>query len=289
MRVTPSFAVTLLAWVPAFILSATILALSLYKIFNDIALETPRFWTFDSWNIHPLFLAIIREGIIFYVVNTVVTLVNALLVLRVHNPLDTIAMPLMIAAYSFCGCRFLLNFYEIVNRDWLTPSREFDEDIVIDDNLTGAFMLNPLYHSGASPPSVQALKLLQDAKSRPYPPSSGKQLDFNLEVVNDPPTPDQLSIILNYTKQSVGSLLSVHPASSTTFPDQPSSIKALHTVFTNNPKAMKWPVVVNWDDGQAAVGDVDGVKGILESLRRKRDGEEPGGGSEIDTPKGWFS
>lgn len=68
---------------------------------------------------------------------------------------------------------------------------------------------------------------------------------------------------------------------------------------------MKWPVVVNCrsglyvryllpcelnsvvgDDGQAAVGDVEGVKGILESLRRKRDGEDTS--EDVQKPRGWF-
>lgn len=145
-----------------------------------------------------------------------------------------------------------------------------------------------IFHSPASPPSLQALKLLQAAKTGPYPPSSNKSLEFDLEVVEDTPTADQLSTILNYTKQSFGSLLSAHPSSSSPLSERPSTIRALHDVFRKYPKAMKWPVVVNWDDGQVAVGDVEGVKGILESLRRKRDGEEPGE-PEIQNPKGWFS
>lgn len=42
------------------------------------------------------------------------------------------------------------------------------------------------------------------------------------------------------------------------------------------------------DDGQVAVGDVEGVKGILESLRRKRDGEETSG-EAVHQPTGWFT
>ena len=40
-----------------------------------------------------------------------------------------------------------------------------------------------------------------------------------------------------------------------------------------NPNVLKWPIVVDWDGGRAAVGDVEGVKSILEELRKKRDGE----------------
>ncbi|KIJ36404.1 hypothetical protein M422DRAFT_61163 [Sphaerobolus stellatus SS14] len=147
-----------------------------------------------------------------------------------------------------------------------------------------------IFHSRISPPSVQALKLLQAAQTGPYPPNSNppKPLEFNLDVVEDtPPTSDQISTILSYTKKSIGSLLSAHP-SSTAAGDQPATVKGLQSLVQSNPRALKWPIVVNWDDGQAAVGDLDGVKGILESLRKKRDGEESAE-SDVDQPKGWFS
>ena len=36
----------------------------------------------------------------------------------------------------------------------------------------------------------------------------------------------------------------------------------------DRPSAFRWLVVVNWNAGRASVGDVDGVKGILELLRQ---------------------
>lgn len=54
-----------------------------------------------------------------------------------------------------------------------------------------------------------------------------------------------------------------------------------------NPNALKWPIVVDWTGGKAAVGDVEAVKGILEELRKKRDGEATG--EEEHKPRGWFS
>ena len=35
-----------------------------------------------------------------------------------------------------------------------------------------------------------------------------------------------------------------------------------------NVKAMKWPIVVDWTGGRVAVGDVEGVKRILEEVGR---------------------
>jgi hypothetical protein len=54
-----------------------------------------------------------------------------------------------------------------------------------------------------------------------------------------------------------------------------------------NPNMLKWPVVVDWIGGRASIGDVDGVKGILEAIRKERDGESKG--EEEYQPKGWFS
>lgn len=57
-------------------------------------------------------------------------------------------------------------------------------------------------------------------------------------------------------------------------------------LVTKNPEAFKWPLVVDWNGGRASVGDVDGVKTILEALRQRRDGEVK---DDVDRPTGWFS
>jgi hypothetical protein len=80
-------------------------------------------------------------------------------------------------------------------------------------------------------------------------------------------------------------LLSVHPSVSAT--EQPATLKDISELAEKNPKALKWPIVVNWNDGTASIGDVEGVKDILERLRRKRDGELKD--EDVDQPKGWFS
>jgi hypothetical protein len=133
--------------------------------------------------------------------------------------------------------------------------------------------------------------LLRSAISSPFPPGkpSAPALDFKLDVVEAPPTPDQLRTILSYSapaKPASSVLLSAHP-SAPTGSDQPQSISAIHELGTKNPSAVKWPIVVDWTGGQASIGDVEGVKGILETLRKKRDGELKD--EEIEQPKGWFS
>ncbi|KAI0370966.1 hypothetical protein BV20DRAFT_228960 [Pilatotrama ljubarskyi] len=137
-------------------------------------------------------------------------------------------------------------------------------------------------HNPSSPASTNALKLLRSALSSPYPPSqpTARPLDYNLEVIeNKPPTPDQLRTILSYLPSKAPSghsqtpspdvLLSAHP----TVDSRPTSYEGVVQLASQNPNALKWPIVVDWHNGKAAVGDVEGVKNILEELRKKRDGE----------------
>jgi len=50
---------------------------------------------------------------------------------------------------------------------------------------------------------------------------------------------------------------------------------------------VKWPIVVDWDNGKAAVGDIEGVRAILDNLRKKRDGKVQE--DDVHQPKGWFT
>jgi hypothetical protein len=44
---------------------------------------------------------------------------------------------------------------------------------------------------------------------------------------------------------------------------------------------------MDWHGGRASIGDVEGVKGVLEAIRKERDSESKG--EEEHKPKGWFS
>ncbi|KAI0742547.1 thioredoxin-like protein [Daedaleopsis nitida] len=131
-----------------------------------------------------------------------------------------------------------------------------------------------IFHNPSSPASTNALHLLRAAVSSPYPPSkpSAPPLNFNLEVIeNKPPTTDQLQTILSYlpSKSRV-----VRVASQKLLPrTRPTSAEGIVKLASQNPNALKWPIVVDWHSGRAAVGDLDAVKGLLEELRKKRDGE----------------
>ncbi|KAH8833049.1 thioredoxin-like protein [Flagelloscypha sp. PMI_526] len=147
-----------------------------------------------------------------------------------------------------------------------------------------------IFHNAKSPPSVTALNLLQSSLSNPYPPGSKQPLKFNLEVVESPPTTDQLRTILSYLPSSKSNnvsstFLSAHPSSSSS---QSESLATVSETAKTNPKSVKWPIVVDWDGGSAAVGNVDDVKTILEELRKVRDGETESR-DKVDESKGWFS
>ncbi|KAJ3776828.1 thioredoxin-like protein [Lentinula raphanica] len=151
-----------------------------------------------------------------------------------------------------------------------------------------------IFHHPASPPSQQALDILRSAVSGPYPPtkSTTPPLDFKLEVIEAPPTADQLKTIMSYVSpersaSAASIFLSAHP-STPSGSEAPQSASAIHDIGVKNPKVMKWPIVVDWTGGRASIGDVEGVKSILETLRKQRDGEIPND-ETIDQPKGWFS
>jgi hypothetical protein len=128
--------------------------------------------------------------------------------------------------------------------------------------------------------SDRALELLRSAASGSYPPGHSKgPLKFNLEVISGLPTKDQLRTIESYLPH--GGLSSFVKGEAPTTTDQVLS-QAKRDI-----DSFKWPVVVDWVGGKAAVGDVDGVNDILEHLRKKRDGEV--GEAEEHKPKGWFS
>jgi len=139
--------------------------------------------------------------------------------------------------------------------------------------------------------------MLRAALSGPFPPGSTSKspLKFDLEVIeNAPPTADQISTILGYLPpvrdaddpHHVAALISSHP-SSPSLPDRPHSPEGLVRLAQRTPLALKWPIVVDWTNGHASAGSAEGVKDILEYLRKRRDGEVKE--EEDYQPKGWFS
>lgn len=80
--------------------------------------------------------------------------------------------------------------------------------------------------------------------------------------------------------------LSSHPAAPSGS-ERPETFSGVANLGQQNPNAIKWPIVVDWLGGKASIGDVEGVKGILETLRQHRDGESPE--EDVHRPTGWFT
>lgn len=132
--------------------------------------------------------------------------------------------------------------------------------------------------------------MLRDSLSGPYPVGSGKgqPLEFQLEVVESPPNSAQLGTIMSYLPSKAANpsmvFLSAHP-SAANITEEPTTLKGIAALAEANPNAFKWPIVVDWVDGKASIGNAEGVKEILESIRKKRDGETME--EDIYRP-GWF-
>ena len=146
-------------------------------------------------------------------------------------------------------------------------------------NSASSLFTHPSHREGVAN-SDRALGLLRAAASSSYPPGQSKgPLKFNLEVITSLPTKDQLRTIESYLPH--GGLASFVTG------DSPATADQVLSQAKRDLDTFKWPVVVDWVDGKASVGGVDGVNEILENLRKKRDGEV--GEPEEHKPKGWFS
>jgi len=131
-----------------------------------------------------------------------------------------------------------------------------------------------IFHHAKSPASLRAVNVLKRASAEGYPFGSDKALDFKLEVVEATPNPDQMNIISSYTSKPASSLLaSAHPTSSES---SSGDAKHVHEQASQNPMNLKWPIVVDWENGRAVIGDsgeAERTKSvILEGLRKDRDG-----------------
>ena len=99
-------------------------------------------------------------------------------------------------------------------------------------------------------------------------------LKFSLTIAENPPTADQIRTLLPYLthSDSPSVLLSSHP-SAPSGEDRPTTPEGVVDVAARTPNALRWPIIVDWNSGKAAAGNLDGVVEMLEHLRKIRDGE----------------
>lgn len=154
-----------------------------------------------------------------------------------------------------------------------------------------------IFHNARSPHSTHILQLLRSSLSNPYIPQriaaarakaepSGtitaqklpqRPLEFNLDVSTAPPTSDQYETMLQYLRSQPATPSFVGVTSLSRFlvkHSQPvSSSDELAELALKNPEAVRWPVVVHWDDGLVAIEREDEVNNILEVIYQESNGK----------------
>ncbi|KAG8793720.1 hypothetical protein FRC12_001803 [Ceratobasidium sp. 428] len=153
-----------------------------------------------------------------------------------------------------------------------------------------------IFHNASSQHSTRILQLLRSSLSNPYLPPSlaarmntnppnpqkaanvkpSRPLEFNLDVSTSPPTTDQYETMFNYlrSQQPTPSLLGVPSLSRflVKHSEPVNSTDELAELAETNPGAVRWPVVVHWDDGLVAIEREDDVNHILEVIYQEENG-----------------
>ncbi|OIW30842.1 DUF1687-domain-containing protein [Coniochaeta ligniaria NRRL 30616] len=127
-----------------------------------------------------------------------------------------------------------------------------------------------LFHKSNTPASTKVLTLLkqvsanaseaatEDQASDHSAQTDPKRAEFDLDVTEKPPTPDQLRTILDY----VGNPSAVISGAST--------VDEAMKKFKQDAESFKRPVVVDWNNGKAAVGDNKSeILKMLDALPKK--------------------
>ncbi|KAI7868902.1 hypothetical protein BDF14DRAFT_1789179 [Spinellus fusiger] len=122
-----------------------------------------------------------------------------------------------------------------------------------------------IFHNPSSSESVSALQLLQAKRKRP----TGEEI-YNIDVldnVNAAPTPSQLQQVAEYlgTPQSHWKTML-----SSENMDQHEN-KDVHQMIIDQPQLLKRPLVVDWNQGRAAVGSstLQAIKELIDARVKK--------------------
>ncbi|KAH8907784.1 DUF1687-domain-containing protein [Coniochaeta sp. PMI_546] len=127
-----------------------------------------------------------------------------------------------------------------------------------------------LFHKSSTPASTKVLNLLKQVSANASEAATEDQAsdhtaqaqlqraEFDLDVTEKPPTPDQLRTILDY----VGNPSTVVSGAST--------VDEAMKKFKQDAESFKRPVVVDWNNGKAAVGDNESaILKMLDALPKK--------------------
>ncbi|KAI6827060.1 hypothetical protein KC367_g2969 [Hortaea werneckii] len=114
-----------------------------------------------------------------------------------------------------------------------------------------------LFHAPSVPASMRAHAILKQAAATAQSSATEDQAsdhdnqsrlqrtDFNLDVQETPPTPDQLTSILDY----------LGPSKASTVVEEATGTSDALRKFNAKQQAFQRPVTVDWNNGRAVVGD----------------------------------
>ncbi|KAI1824991.1 DUF1687-domain-containing protein [Xylaria intraflava] len=105
-----------------------------------------------------------------------------------------------------------------------------------------------LFHKAASPASVRAAAVLKQASANATEAATEdrpQRPDFELNITEEPPTADQLKTILEYVGRN--RISSIVKGAAT----ENEALKR----FTENTDNLKYPVIVDWNNGKAIASD----------------------------------
>merc|ERR1712154_601745 len=114
-----------------------------------------------------------------------------------------------------------------------------------------------LFHAPSVPASMRAHAILKQAAATAQSSATEDQAsdhdnqsrlqrtDFNLDVQETPPTPDQLTSILDY----------LGPSKAGTVVEEATGTSGALRKFNAKQQAFQRPVTVDWNNGRAVVGD----------------------------------
>lgn len=129
-----------------------------------------------------------------------------------------------------------------------------------------------LFHKASSPASVRVASLLKQASANATEHATEDQAsdhsaqtaperaEFELNITEDPPTPDQLQTILEYVGKSGAS----------TIVDGASNESEAMRLFKKSAESFRRPVTVDWNNGKAVAGaDESKILAMLDQLPKK--------------------
>lgn len=107
----------------------------------------------------------------------------------------------------------------------------------------------------------------QQAEVEAYTPTTAEDRPgLVVEVLERIPTVDEFKKLhhCKLSQPSIMSFISVTP----NFKAHPTNAQALHDVVSESPEALRWPIVVNWETGDIAIGkDKPALRSMMRPIK----------------------